>query len=194
MNMAPLLICLDLQQSFINEAALGAPNGPRALLESARLLAFARARRWSIAHCYLRRSAEPLRICARAALPIAGFEPRASEPVIERATLSAYGHEAFADLVEAAPHRCALIIGLSASLTFMATAFDAFERGHRFVVAIDALAAQSGEEADASSHEKVTRDVVAYLGFSAASRMSAAGYGTSMFSLEGKAHEVIAKT
>jgi len=104
------------------------------------------------------------------ALPVSGFSPRSSEAVIERRALSAYGHSAFAALMEEAPHKTALVAGLSASLTFVATALDAFERGHRLVIAVDALAAQGGPEAQASTHEAVARDIAARLGFPAACR------------------------
>lgn len=193
MSQAPLLICLDLQRSFVEHGPLAAPRAPRALLECARLLSLARARRWDIAHCYFKRAHEPLCIGQYEARPIPGFEPRANEPVLERMTLSAYGHGALFDLVEAAPQRSALIAGLSASLTFLATAFDAFERGHRFVLAADALAAQNGAEADALAHERVARDVAARLGFPASVRTSGA-YAGAFMTVEGHVNETISKS
>lgn len=167
MSASPFLVCLDLQRSFLEAGPLAAPRGADALVECARLIAFARARRWTVVHCYLRRPSGNLRIERHEARPIAGFEPRRAEPVIERATLSAYGNEAFEALLENAPGRSALIAGLSASVTFMATAFDAFERGHRFVLASEALASQAGFEASVEQHEAVARDVAARLGFPA---------------------------
>lgn len=163
MSVPPLLVCLDLQQAFLADGSLWTPNGSEVLLECGRLLALARRRRWTIAHCYLRGGT--LGVSGAEALPISGFTPRSHESVFERSTLSAYGHQTFADVVERAPHRCALIAGLSASLTFMATAFDAFEHKHRLVIAADALAAQSGSEASAEHHKAVAGDVAQLLGF-----------------------------
>ena len=165
MSARPLLVCLDLQRAFIEDGPMRAPNAAAALLECGRLLSLARREHWSIAHCYLRSSVGPVRIEAGSALPVHGFEPRSLETVIERDTLSAYGHAAFKSLVQNAPFESALIAGLSASITFLATAFDAFREGHRFVLAADALAGQGGFEASASQHEAVARDVAAQLGF-----------------------------
>lgn len=166
MSAPPLLVCLDLQQAFLADGSLWAPRGSEALLECGRLLALARRRRWSIAHCYLRGGT--LGVAGAEALPISGFAPRSHEAVFERSTLSAYGHRTFAGAVERAPHRCALIAGLSASVTFMATAFDAFEHGHRLVIAANALAAQTGSEASAEHHKAVAGDVAQLLGFALA--------------------------
>lgn len=193
MNAPPLLICLDLQRSFIEDGPLRAPGGSQALVECARLLSIARARRWDIVHCYLSRRVGPLYIPPSEARPIAGFEPRVSEVVLERAKLSAYGHGALGDLIDGAPQRSALVAGLSASLTFLATAFEAFERGHRFILAADALAAQRGQEADAAQHERVSRDIAAQLGFPAGARSSTA-YAPAFISTEGQNHETIAKS
>jgi nicotinamidase-related amidase len=175
-NAAPLLVCLDLQRSFLEEGPLAAPRGALALVECARLISLARARRWAVVHCFLRRPSGNLRIERHEARPIAGFEPRRAEPVIERETLSAYGNDAFDALLEQAPGRSALIAGLSASVTFMATAFDAFERGHRFVLASEALASQAGFEASAEQHEAVARDVAARLGFPASATFQEPGH------------------
>lgn len=164
----PLLVCLDLQRIFIEDGPLRAPSGAEALLECARLLSHARRERWTIVHCFLRRAGGSMPIGAGQAMPIPGFEPQCSEVVIERTTLSAYGHTAFGRLLEGASKQSALVAGLSASITFMATAFDAFEHGHRFVVAADALAANAGFEASAAEHGAVVRDVAAQLGFPAA--------------------------
>lgn len=164
----PLFICLDLQRAFIEPGPLRAPHAANALLESARLLALARRQRWTIVHCLLRRADSSVSVTGEHALPVSGFTPRSLEPVIERETLSAYGHAAFAALLDAAPHKTALVAGLSASLTFVATAIDAFERGHRLIVAAEAFAAQEGLEAHAQEHEAVARDIAAQLGFPAA--------------------------
>jgi nicotinamidase-related amidase len=165
----PLLVCLDLQRAFTRQGPLHTPHAPAALMHCRRVLSAARARRWRVVHCYLKRQAGPLYFAPEDGRPIEGFEPLRLEPVLEREPLSAYGHDAFNGLMESAADTGVLMIGLSASLTFVATAIDAFERGHTFVIAAEALAGQQGGEASAQQHESVARDIAAHLGFESAS-------------------------
>lgn len=165
---APLLVCLDLQRAFLRQGPLQAPHAPAALLHCRRVLSAARARRWRVTHCYLKRDTGPLMLAAEDRRPIEGFEPLRLEPVLERTSLSAYGHQAFHDLMAGSASTGVLMVGLSASLTFVATAIDAFERGHSFVIAAEALAGQQGGEASAHEHESVARDIAAHLGFGSA--------------------------
>lgn len=119
-------------------------------------------------------------------MPVSGFSPQSIESVIERRTLSAYGHHAFASLLDLAPHKTALVAGLSASVTFLATALDAFERGHHLVIAADALAAQDGLEAPAHEHQAVARDIAAQLGFPAARSQDALAEPRARIEFEGE--------
>jgi nicotinamidase-related amidase len=160
----PLLLCLDIQRGFLEPGMLHAPNAPRALVHGRRMLAHARERRWQVAHCLLRARTGPAPMSAHGARPIDGFEPRVREMVFERDSLSAYGNQDFLGLMNGAPGG-ALVTGLSASLTVLATSIDAFERGHRLIFAHHALAGASGVDADAGAHEAVARDVARFLGF-----------------------------
>jgi len=179
MSMAPLLVCLDIQRVFVREGPLRAPNAGDALLQSARLLQAARERRWEIAHCYLKRAGGPFSVIGEGARPVEGFEPRPREMVFERRALSAYGHGTFRSLMERADG-AVVVTGLSASITFIATAFDAFDNGDSFFIAANALAGQEGREASADIHETVARDIAAYLGFS--SGPAAAGQAALLIS------------
>jgi isochorismate hydrolase len=161
----PILLCLDVQRAFVEAGPLHAPYAGDALLQCRRLLAVARQQRWTIAHCLLHAESALLSLRAGAARPVEGFEPLAREIVFERATLSAYGHDGFATLLNQS-NAGVLVGGLSASLTFIATALDAFERGHRLIVAAPALAAQRGFIANAKSHAAVACDIAQMLGFS----------------------------
>lgn len=164
MSMAPLLVCLDIQRVFVRDGPMLAPNAGNALLQCGRLLQAARERRWEIAHCYLRRAGGPFSVIGQDARPVEGFEPRPREMVFERRTLSAYGHGAFRSLMERADG-AVVIAGLSASITFVATAFDAFDNGDSFLIAANAFAGQDGRESTAEVHEAVARDIAAHLGF-----------------------------
>ena len=160
----PLLLCLDLQRGFLESGPLHAPNAPRALVHGRRMLGHARERRWRIAHCFRQAATGPAPMTPHSDRPIDGFEPRVREMVFERQSLSAYGNADFAQLMSNA-NAGALVTGLSASLTILATTIDAFERGHRLIFAGDALAGAEGYDADASAHEAVARDVARFLGF-----------------------------
>ncbi|MGE0828816.1 MAG: isochorismatase family protein [Hyphomonadaceae bacterium] len=163
--MTPLFVCLDVQRAFVEPGDLYAPHAGQALLHGRRLLRLARERHWRIAHCLLRRSQEPLRLTPQGARPVEGFEPSTSEHVFERGELSAYRHPAFEQMVAKSQRAGVLFIGLSASLTFVATLLDGFERGHRGIVAADAMAAQEGRHADAQAHAAVSKDIADLLGF-----------------------------
>lgn len=172
MSMGPLLVCLDIQRVFVRDGPLRAPNAAEALLQSTRLLQAARERGWEIAHCYLKRAGGPFSVIGQDARPVEGFEPRPREMVFERRSLSAYGHGTFRALMERTDG-AVVVAGLSASITFIATTFDAFDNGDSFLLASDALAGQGGHEASAGLHEAVARDIAALLGFT--SRASHSG-------------------
>lgn len=161
---APLLLCLDVQRAFLEPGRFHAPNGPSALMHARRVLARAREQQWRIAHCLLRPFAAPASMSKDSARPVEGFEPLTREMVFERDSLSAYGHNDFHRLMESA-EAGALTIGLNASLSLLATSIDAFERGHRLILATDALASAAGIEAGADTHDSVARDIARFLGF-----------------------------
>ncbi|HYD86011.1 MAG TPA: isochorismatase family protein [Vitreimonas sp.] len=162
---APLLVCLDVQRAFVEPGRFHAASGTRALMHGRRLLAYARERRWRIAHCLLRPFAAPVSMTVQSARPVHGFEPLTREMVFERESLSAYGHEEF-DRLMASADAGAMVTGLSTSLSLLATSIDAFERGHRLILPGEALAGPSGIEAGAPAHEAVARDIARFLGFS----------------------------
>lgn len=163
--MTPLFVCLDVQRVFVEPGPLYAPQAGQALLHGRRLLRLARDRRWQVAHCMLRHDAAPLRLSLDDARPVEGFEPTTRERVFERRELSAYAHPAFDQLASKCQRTGLVFIGLSASLTLLATLFDAFDRGHHGIVAVDALAAQRGDSADVDRHAAVSKDIASLLGF-----------------------------
>lgn len=166
MRFGPTLVCLDIQRVFLRDGPLRAPNAADALIHCRRLLNAARENSWEFAHCYVRCARGPFRVVGNDARPVEGFEPFAREMVFERSSLSAYGDGAFRSLMDRASG-AVVVAGLSASMTFVATTFDAFDSGHQFLLASDALAGQDGLEASASLHEAVARDIASHLGFAA---------------------------
>lgn len=160
----PLFVCLDLQRVFVTAGPLFAPRAGSALLECRRLLDAARRQHWCVAHCFLARAEGPFTVTGADARPVEGFEPLKGESVLERQTLSAYGHCAFESLMQRSTPNV-LVAGLSASITLTATAVDAFDRGHVLSYAVEALAAQRGLLAEADDHEAVANDIGRLLGF-----------------------------
>ncbi len=161
---APLLICLDFQNAFLQPGVLCAPNAPRVLLEARRILGHARRTGWNIAHCRLQRAIAPFCVFQNAARQIDGFEPRATERVFDRDSLSPYEHEDFDALMDDFQDPGVFVVSL-ATLTLLSAALDASRRGHRFYFSEDAIAGQPGLRADAGQHESVAADLLAALGF-----------------------------
>lgn len=166
MRFGPTLVCLDIQRVFLRDGPLHAPNAGDALVHARRLLKAARDNHWEVAHCFVRCARGPFRVIGNDARPVEGFEPLAREMVFQRPSLSAYGDGAFRSLMERASG-AVVVAGLSASITFVATTFDAFDNGHQFLLAADAIAGQDGFEASAGQHEAVARDIASHLGFAA---------------------------
>lgn len=127
------LVCLDLQR--------GRQAGPATAAELAccrRVLAEARARRWPILHVHDRTLSD--------VRPIAGLEPRPTEPVFLRQGPSAFSNPNFRRAAHALGGPLALI-GYSLGDTVLATAFAAADRGLPVEVVRDAVCPGAGAEA-----------------------------------------------
>ncbi len=114
------IVCLDLQQNR-QAAEGGAPALAATLAMCRQVLAEARRRRWPVLHVHARQ-AEPLD-----GRPIAGLQPRPSEPVFVRHGPSAFSSPSFARAAAALGGPLALI-GFSLHDTVLATAFAAADR------------------------------------------------------------------
>ena len=142
-----LLVCLDLQ--WLN-APVGSDPGARTahgrIANSRRVLAHAREWDWSICHVHGRETPQ-----SRPSRPIAGLEPRPSEPVMTRDGVSAFSSWSFRELVEGASGAQLVIIGFSWPSSCLATVFSARDRGLAVVLVEDAIgvAASWGPEARA---------------------------------------------
>lgn len=152
----PLLLLLDVQRGLTHRPDRITAN---AIKLCGLLLSFARDRGWSIAHCYLQ-DGDALLGDYR---PVQGFEPRTDEMVFLRSGLSAYSSLEFAELMDSGRFEV-LISGLSASLTLLATLFDAQRLGHRFSVADGAIASSHARVAGLEDHARVSADVAELLG------------------------------
>ena len=131
------LVCLDLQRARLTSAF--SPAAAARAAEACRLvLEQARHRRWPILHVHRREEAEGAR-------PIAGLEPRPSEPVYVRSGPSAFSHPRFAQSAQALGGPLALI-GFSLCDSVLATAFAAADRKLPVEILQDAVAINARDE------------------------------------------------
>jgi nicotinamidase-related amidase len=126
-----VLVCLDLQR---NRQA-GETQGP-VVAQCRRVLAEARRRCWPVLHVHVRSLAD--------SRPIAGLEPRPSEPVFLRQGPSAFSNANFTRAALALGGPLALI-GFALEDTVLATAFAAADRDLAVDVILDAVFAGAHE-------------------------------------------------
>lgn len=119
------LVCLDLQRNRQADEA----HGP-VVAQCRRVMAEARRRRWPVLHVHARSLADPR--------PIAGLEPRATEPVFLRQGPSAFSNANFTRAALALGGPLALI-GFALEDTVLATAFAAADRDLAVDVILDAV-------------------------------------------------------
>jgi nicotinamidase-related amidase len=120
------LLCLNLQSDYINESnALFVENAEDIVGEIKRVLAYARRAGWPIVHM---QSRAPNLFCARGN-PIAGLEPRASEPVLFKKRYSALRHEELIRFLREARVDTTYAVGFSLATDCVATAYDSVEFG-----------------------------------------------------------------
>jgi nicotinamidase-related amidase len=129
---APLLICLNLQRTYIDpQHAFYAPRGAEALVNVGACLAWARRREMPVWHIHTQSTG------ARA-LPIPGFEPRPCERVLTKQSWSLFDS---AEVVCARPAlERAFVVGFTAAKDCLAAAIDAERAGVRLVFITDAIA------------------------------------------------------
>jgi nicotinamidase-related amidase len=124
----PVLVCLDLQQ---HQQAAAAPaereRRRRCVDTSMEVLACARRLRWKVVHIH--RAQTRLGPQTPGSKPIAGLEPRPTEPVFVRQGASAFSSGAFQEYLKllAAPHL--IVIGFSLDQSALFTAVSAHEAG-----------------------------------------------------------------
>ena len=135
----PTLVLVDLQQDYLAPArALDIPDAPDALVNCRLALAHARAMdmpvaytRWAGVHLFGAQR--------RNARPIEGFEPHGPDPIFERKQPSCYASPHFAEVI-ANNGGSFIMAGFAGEAACMATAIEAFHRGHRFTYLSDASA------------------------------------------------------
>jgi nicotinamidase-related amidase len=157
------LVLVDLQQDHVaTSRLLSAPNAADVLSNCRSALAHARVHGLPVAFVRWARSA-PL---SSQSLPplgwIEGFEPKRSDMVFERSRPSCYSSRAFAEVMENEPGNFVLA-GFAGESACLATAVEAFHRGHQFTFLSDASMSHAlGDISASDTHRTVTRIIGTY--------------------------------
>jgi nicotinamidase-related amidase len=160
----PTLVLLDLQQEYIATArALAVPGAAAALANCRAALAHARAKGFPVAFVrWLARSAF-FNPATRFSRWIEGFEPYGSDMVFERDQPSCYASASF-DQVMTECGGNFVLAGFAGEAACLATAVDAFNRGHRITFLADASASHALEEITAGDVHRIVSKVIGVYG------------------------------
>lgn len=162
-SLIPTLVLLDLQQEYIAAPRLFSLPEAEAALENCRL-ALTHARRVGLPVAFLRMIDQSpfFNPVLSYSNWISGFEPLTSEMVFERSKPSCYANREFAHAMsEGGGHF--VLAGFSGEAGCLATAVDAFHRGHRVTYLADASASHDLDRIAAPAvHETVTQLIGLY--------------------------------
>jgi nicotinamidase-related amidase len=154
----PSLVMIDLQQEYVSAPRLFAiPNAEPALENCLLALAHARAMGMPVAFTRLVRQAPFFNRATRFSHWIDGVDPSPSDMVFERERPSCYASERFAEMMDLAGGGSLVIAGFAGETACLATAIDAYHRGHRVTFLSDASASHGLADIDAAAmHQSVT--------------------------------------
>jgi len=158
---APTIVLVDLQQQHV-----GAPRAPvtdveRALANCRAVLRHARQASFPVA--FVRMTADAPSVIPSLTRWIDGFTPTRADMIFDRDKPSCYTSAEFADVINQVG--CHFVLaGFSGETSCLATAIDAFHRGHRLTFLSDASTSRAvGELTTARTHRTVT-DLIALYG------------------------------
>jgi nicotinamidase-related amidase len=159
----PTLVLLDLQQEYVASPRLFSIAGAEQALENCRL-ALTHSRRMGFPVAFLRMIGRSpfFNPVLSYSNWIPGFEPLTSEMVFERSKPSCYANREFAHaMTEGGGHF--VLAGFSGEAGCLATAVEAFHRGHRVTYLADASASLGLNQISAPRvHETVAQLIGLY--------------------------------
>jgi len=159
----PTLVLLDLQQEYVASPRLYSIPGAERALENCRQ-ALAHSRRMGFPVAFLRMIGRSpfFNPVLSYSNWIPGFEPLTSEMVFERSKPSCYANREFAHaMTEGGGHF--VLAGFSGEAGCLATAVEAFHRGHRVTYLADASASLGLNQISAPTvHETVAQLIGLY--------------------------------
>jgi nicotinamidase-related amidase len=149
---------IDLQQEYVSAPRLLAvPGAEQALANCVAALAHARAIGIPIAFTRQVRAAPFFNKATRFSHWIDGVGPSPTDMVFERDRPSCYASERFSEMMELAGNGNLVIAGFAGETACLATAIDAYHRGHRVTFLSDASASHGLGGIEASDiHRSVT--------------------------------------
>jgi nicotinamidase-related amidase len=163
-SLIPTLVLLDMQQEYIASPRLYSIPDAEVALENCRL-ALTHARRNGLPVAFLRMiDKSPFFNPALSYSNwITGFEPLTSEMVFERSKPSCYANREFAHaMTEGGGHF--VLAGFSGEAGCLATAVEAFHRGHRVTFLSDASASHGLNQIAAPSVHKTVVELIGLYG------------------------------
>jgi nicotinamidase-related amidase len=124
----PILVCLDLQQDQQIATSPADRERRRRCIETCQqVLAQARRLQWKVAHVHF--STARVGPLAAGSKPIAGLEPRPSEPIFYRQGPSAFSSGAFQEFLKRIAAPQLILVGFSLDGSALFTAMSAQEAG-----------------------------------------------------------------
>lgn len=163
-SIIPTFVLVDMQREYIaRPRALALPQAEAALDNCRAALAHARASGFPVAFVrWINRSS-----LFNAATPfsrwIEGFEPHGVDMVFERSRPSCYASTDFAEVMSAGGSNFVLA-GFAGEAACLATAIDAFHRGHEVTFLADASASHALDDVTADDVHRVVSNVVGLYG------------------------------
>lgn len=143
----PVLLLVDLQNEYVAAGRrLAIHRIAPALDNCRRLLAHARAERWTIAHMRWLQPGPYFNRQLPYAAWIEGFEPYGTELVYERASPSCYSAEDFDTFADCAVGQRLIVAGLTGVVACLSTLIEGAARGHRLSFVADASASHGSVE------------------------------------------------
>ncbi len=159
----PTLVLVDLQQEYTaSPRALAMPQAAQALARCSEALAHARAMGFPVAFVRWTGNSSLFNAATRFYRWIEGFEPWGSDMIFERAKPSCYASAPFCEVMDFGGGGFVLA-GFAGEAACLATAVDAFSRGHRFTFLADASVSHRLDEIGAGDvHQVVTKVIELY--------------------------------
>lgn len=163
-SVVPTLVLVDLQQEYISAPRLLAlPDAGQALANCRLALTHARMKGFPVAFVrWLSRSAL-FNPATRFSRWIEGFEPTGADMVFERDQPSCYASASFGEVMCEQGGNLVLA-GFAGESACLATALDAFHRGHKFTYLADASASHALDDVGAPEVHRVISGVVGLYG------------------------------
>ena len=159
----PTLVLIDLQREYVGSGIFAGPVVAQAISNCRAALGHARALGLPIA--LVRWSGGGLQSSrrARGSRWIDGFEPTRSDMVFERNRPSCFASAAFVEVMANARGNLVLA-GFTAEGACLATAVEAFSRGHRVTFLCDASASRALDDISASDVHRTVSKIIGSFG------------------------------